>query len=194
MRFEIFLVSASIILMLVAVLFDVNYINYEKPIPYSQWQRINFYDFKALKKPKMMIDGEAKFAFIKTNREIEYLNNGDVEITTYFHPSRSYVFEQEIRNPDLLTHELYHFHIAEFFSRLLRKEIFLKSENITKGMINELNRNYYNLEDLMQNEYDQNTYHSYILQQQKNWEARVDSLLLSLQEFSSPVVHLSNKK
>jgi hypothetical protein len=88
MRFALILITSSLILLAVAALFDVNYIDYKTPIPYSEWRKINFYDFRGLKKPGMTLHGVAEFAYIKTSRGIHFLNSGDIEIITYFHPSR----------------------------------------------------------------------------------------------------------
>jgi hypothetical protein len=118
MKFIIIFTAVGIILLSVAIVFDINYYNYSKPLPYSQLQKIRLSDFRALSRPGKTLNGTKEFAYIKTNRSIRNLNNGDVEITTYFHPSRSYVFENNIRDRDLLTHELYHFHISEYFTRL----------------------------------------------------------------------------
>lgn len=193
MKFAIIFIGLSVVLLLVSILYDINYLDYEKPVPYSRVSTINFYDFKALKKPGMTLYGVSEFAYIKTNRKISYLNDGNVEITTYFHPSRSYVFAQDIRNNDLLTHELYHFHISEYCTRLLRREIFESRNEITHKAIETLNRKYYRLEDEMQTEYDEDSYHSYVLQKQKEWEEKVDSLLLSLKDFSDPVVIIGGR-
>jgi len=194
MRLAIFLIVLSLILLAVAALFDVNYIDYERPLPYSEWEKINFYDFKGLKKPGMTLNGVSEFAYIKTTRTINYLNNRNVEITTYFHPSRSYVFAKDIRNADLLRHELYHFHIAEYFSRLLRQEVSRQKDMITRNQIADLNHEYKKLESEMQGRYDEDSYHSYVLQEQKKWERQVDSLLRSLQKFSDSHVYISTKK
>ena len=192
MRLPVILFLSSLILLAIAILFDVNYINYKSPIPYSDWEKINFYDFKGLKKPGLKLDGIAEFAYIKTNREIRWVENGNIAVTTYFHPSRSYVFEQNIRNADLLRHEIYHFHIAEYCSRLLRKEIFDEVRPATRSMLGRLKRKYDRLEAEMQERYDEDSYHSYILQEQKKWESKVDDLLLSLEDFSDPVVRSKN--
>src|SRR5437868_14673003 len=98
MRLAAILIIFSFVLLAVAALFDINYLDFKKPMPYSKWQKINFYDFKGFKKPGMTLDGGNKFAYIKTTRTINYLTDGNVEITTYFHPSRSYVFAKDIRN------------------------------------------------------------------------------------------------
>jgi len=193
MKFTIIFTGMGIILLSVAIAFDINYLNYSRPIPYSQLQKIRFSDFRALRKPGMTLNGVNEFAYIKTNRIIRNLNNGDVEITTYFHPSRSYVFENNIRDRDLLTHELYHFHISEYFTRLLRKEILESPDNISNKMIARLNKKYYELENEMQLKYDEDTYHSYVMHEQKNWEIRTDSLLRSLADFSSPLIGVRSK-
>lgn len=193
MKFAIIFISASVVLLSVSVLYDVNYLDYKKPIPYSQVSSINFYDFKALKKPGTTLYGVNEFAYIKTNRKIYYSDNGNVEITTYFHPSRSYVFAQDIRNKDLLAHELYHFHISEYYSRLLRKEIFERRSNITHKDIESWNKKYYRMEDEMQSQYDEDTYHSYVLQKQREWQEKVDSLLLGLEGFANPVVVIGSR-
>jgi hypothetical protein len=191
-RFNIIFFVIGLILLLTAALFDVNYVNYRKPIPFSQWQTITFYDFTGLKRPGKTLAGLSEFAYIKTSREIHYFKNGDTRITANFHPSRSYVFSQHIRNPDLLKHELYHFHITEYFTRLLRKEISAYNGKATRNIIADLNKKYCLLETEMQKQYDDDTYHSYVLQEQKKWEATLDNKLFSLSEFSNPV--LSFKK
>ena len=194
MKFTIFFLAAGIILLAAAIVFDVNYFNYSRPVPYSQLQKISFHDFRALKKPGLTLKGVQEFAYIKTNRRIHYVNNGNVEITTYFHPSRSYVFANNIRDRDLLTHELYHFHISEYCTRLLRKEISETSNNISDNMIVRLHEKYYQFENEMQLKYDEDTYHSYVMKEQKKWEIKIDSLLQSLLSFSNPLIHISNKE
>ena len=194
MKFIIFFFVAGIILLSAAILFDINYFNYSRPIPYSQLRKISFYDFRALKRPAMTLDGVKEFAYIKTNRKIHYLNNGNIEIITYFHPSRSYVFAQNIRDAELLTHELYHFHISEYFTRLMRREILESQHPIPENKITLLNKKYYQLENEMQSEYDDDTYHSYVMQEQKKWEIKIDSLLRSLESFSNPLIAIRSKE
>jgi hypothetical protein len=192
MRLAIGLITISVILLAVAILFDVNYIDYKSPIAYSEYSKINFYDFRGFRKPGERLNGVTEFAYIKTNRRVTFLNGRDLEIVTYFHPSRSYVFAHDIRNADLLRHELYHFHIAEYFSRLLRREIFMQKRDMTREEIDNLGVKFYKLEKEMQDEYDEESYHSYVMYEQRKWETRIDSLLLSLQPFSNPRVRTKN--
>ena len=193
MKLEIILFPVSIMLLSVAILFDVNFLHYASPVPYDQWQKINFHDFRAFKKPGLTLDGMSEFAYIKTSRTVRCLPTGEIEIITFFHPSRSYVFAQDIRNPDLLRHELYHFHIAEYFSRLFRRELCAEASSINAAMIDRLKRKYNDLELEMQAQYDHDSYHSYVMQEQRNWELKVDSLLHSLEEFSRPIVSIKVK-
>ena len=190
MRFSIPFLAIAFVLLFIATLFDVNYMHYKRPVPYSKWQEISFYDFKGLKKPGNSLFGVNEFAYIKTSREINYLHNDSLEILTYFHPSRSYVYAQDIRSPDLLRHELYHLHISEYCTRRLRKELMTSGIKITRSRLADLDKKYYELENELQRQYDEDSYHSYVLQEQKKWERKVDSMLQSLQSFSNPVIHL----
>jgi hypothetical protein len=185
MRLNLVLCTIGVVLLSIATLFEVNYLNYGKPVPYSEWEKISFHDFRGMKRPGMTLNGVSEFAYIKINRKIDYPATGIARVVTYFYPSRSYVFARDIRNPDLLRHELYHFHIAEYWSRLLRKEISERKGRLTKRGIRDLNMQYYRLESSMQEDYDNDSYHSYVMQQQKNWEKKIDSLLLTVRDFSA---------
>ena len=175
-------------------LYEVNFLNYSPPIPYSQIEKITFTDFKGLKKPAQTLDGTQEFAFIKTNRKIETNSNDKVIITTYFYPSRSYVFNQHLRNKDLLTHELYHFHISEIITRLFRKELFENQEKSTSSIIESLKKKYNDLENEMQYNYDDESYHSYASKEQRMWESRIDSTLASLNQFNETLIKTKNRK
>jgi len=191
-RFNIIFFITGVALLLIVALFDVNYLTNKAPVPFSQWKTISFYDFNGLKRPGYTINGVTEFAYIETNRKIEYTGNGIIRITAYFYPSRSYVFDEHIRNPDLLKHEIYHFYITEYFTRLLRREIKAFNGTVTRHIINGLNKKYIRFEDEMQKLYDEETYHSYIMQFQKKWEKSLDDELLSLYDFSNPDVSLKN--
>lgn len=129
-----------------------------------------------------------EFAYISTNREAAYISDTSIEITTYFHPSRSYIYKQNIRSNELLTHELYHFHIAEYHSRLIRAKINKFENDLSGRELNSILKSYNLLERLMQTLYDDESYHGYILAQQKNWEHLLDSLMLSVEQYSNPIV------
>jgi hypothetical protein len=59
------------------------------------------------------------------NYEIE---NDSLKVESFFHPSSSYVYNQNAFSKELLSHELYHFKITELYVRMIKKRIFeLKS-------------------------------------------------------------------
>jgi len=187
------LLSCSLLLLSAATLFKVNYLNYAAPMPYSRWKNITFYDFKGFKIPSETLFGSKEFAFISTSREADLINDSTIMATTYFHPSRSYVFDQQIRDPALLQHELYHFHIAEYCTRLLRKEIADQGRSFTRSKLNDLVEKYNAVERGMQVMYDGESYHSYVLKEQKRWESHIDSTLLQLGLYSNPLIYLKRR-
>jgi len=190
MRLPIILFISALLILCITALFEVNFLNYAKPVPYSDYQKITFTDFKGLKKPYQALYGVKEFAFIKTSREIKKLSNNRLTITTYFHPSRSYVFNNYIRDKNLLNHELYHLHIAEYCSRLLRKYVFEHRGALTQRLLSELSEKYAEMENNLQQQYDEESYHSYVLSMQKKWESLIDENLKSLEKFQDPIVTL----
>ena len=188
MKYNLLLFTAALLLLSAATVFEVNFLAYKPPVPYSRWRTITFYDFKGYKRPGETLFGSTAFAFIKTNRETRLINDTTVEATSYFHPSRSYVFEQQIRSPDLLEHELYHFHITEYCTRLLKKELMDYKLPFTQSKLEEMDEKYTLFENNMQMTYDDETYHSYVLKEQKKWEKFIDSSLVQLELYSAPVI------
>lgn len=168
-----------------AVLYDVNYLRYEAPIPYSEWQKIKWTDFRGMKHPDQTLQGSLNFAFICTQIKIEK-SGSLVTVTTLFHPARSYTFSQEAADQDLLTHELYHLHITEYFARLIRQGFSQSDYETAEGLARQelISENY------MQADYDNETGHGYALGIQRKWQKKVDSLLNSVSEYSNPIVNL----
>jgi len=95
-----------------------------------------------------------------------------------------------LRSPDLLSHELYHFHIAEYITRLFRKEISEYNGNLTSTEVEHFRKIYYNIENQMQFEYDDQTDHSYDFKEQRQWQSKIDGYLESLVNFKDSVVFL----
>ena len=187
MRFNFILISVSIALLLFAALFEVNYINYESPIEFAQWQKISFDDFRAFKKPGAELEGNDDFAYINCGREISFENENDstLKIVSLFYPTRSYVYNEGVCDPALLRHELYHFKITEYFSRCLREDIMF--QDITIDHIDRRNNKYIDDENKMQAQYDKETDHSAIEDQQLKWQKYIDSLNDDLAAFADPV-------
>jgi len=171
----------------VAILFDFNYLNYESPIPYSNWKQIRFTDFRGLKRPGQSLDGMNEFAFIVGEMQVTR-NDKAITATTYFFPSRSYVYNSNLENDYLLAHELNHLHITEYCARLFRKEIKAASKSVPDDTIEIIKTRFRKYDDSLQFAYDDQTYHSYVLGKQKAWERTIDSCLKSLSEYENPVI------
>jgi hypothetical protein len=176
-----------------AVLFDINYLRYKSPVPHSNYKEISLKDFRGLKRPNQTLDGDKEFAFIVTAIKVEKVEKG-LDISAYFHPARSYVFDNNIEDDHLLKHELYHFHIAEYCARLLRKQIAGSKTILTDDEIETMTDQIKVKEDSMQFKYDDESYHSYVMAKQLNWEKRIDSGLTSLSDYAGTTVNLEGKK
>lgn len=171
-------------LTLISIAFHINIFDYTSPIEYSDINSVSLKDFKGYRLPNQTLDGINEFAFITTSIEWR-IDDKNLEVKSLFHPSRSYVFNENIADHFLLQHELYHFHITEYFARRIRcalkKLNSIPPENEIKSII----LHYKDLENSMQSEYDYSTYHGYILKEQKQWQLKVDSLLTLTNNFTS---------
>lgn len=172
----------SIIAIFLSFLFDVNYLQYKSPILYKDWKSITLDDFKGIKLPFQTLYGSYGYAYIVS--DIIYVETEEyIEVQSRFHPSRSYVFDSNVKFKRLLTHELYHFHITEYCARKFRESI---SNDLSSGRKSELVKLYldcYSLRDNLNDEYDKQTNHGLLLGKQKEWQHNVDSLLKSKEKF-----------
>ena len=174
-------------MLVVSVLFHINILRYSSPIPFAKIDRITLKDFKGYRKPYQTLDGQKKFAFITTSITWEKTGDG-VEVQAAFHPARSYVYNDKIVDRFLLKHELFHFRITEIFARKCRQELSRREGSPSDDAISEVIAFYEESETEMQLRYDEETYHGYLMKEQKRWEKNVDSLLNSLVEYKSPAV------
>lgn len=187
LRINLFVfIIASFVVGLV-ILYDVYFINYKSPMPHSEWQKIKWSDFRAIKRPHQTLDGEQNFAFICSDIELNFISNNTLNVCAYFHPCRSYTYSQEEAGKNLMSHELYHFHITEYFARLLREKI-TKFAPTNNAQIIEDSDKMIEQERAMQYQYDDETYHGYVLGKQKEWQNKIDSCLKSLEKYSNPII------
>lgn len=193
LNFKKILFTNLIILVLgiigIGILSHTNYLDYEKPIPYSEYDRINFQNFRGLELFKKEFQGSKYFAYVVTSIEVNNKNNS---VEAYFHPSRSFVYNNKSASSDLLTHELYHFKITEIFARKTRKEIIEKKISSFDERKEILNQNLIE-EQNFQELYDYETYHSYVYSKQREFEKRIDSLLLTLNKYKNPKLSYNEK-
>ena len=173
--------------LIASILLHVNIFNYHAPIEYKDVTSISLQDFKGFKLPNQTLNGEKDFAFIVTTIEYETDDNM-VEVKAIFHPSRSYVYNENLVSKSLLEHELYHFHITEVFAREIRKQLSEMKKVPTTAEVRRIVDAQKNAERTMQIDYDYETYHSYVLKKQKAWQGKIDSLLSSRLTFDQTIV------
>jgi hypothetical protein len=162
-------------------------LQYKAPVEHSEWKSITFNDFRGFKRPYQTLDGGTKFAFVCTSIDVSQ-SSSNIEIRALFHPARSYVFNREIFNEDGLTHELYHFHVTEYFARLLRKELIEQLEVETIDDLDERLEKILIQEQVFQTMYDEVTYHGYLVGKQIEWQEMIDSSLNSLSNYSQTII------
>lgn len=177
----------GITMVVVSILFHINILRYSSPIPFNEIDRITLRDFKGYRKPYQTLDGKREFAFITTTLDWEK-HGASVEVQALFHPARSYVFNENIADRFLLKHELYHFRITEVFARKCRQEL-SKMNKLPEGdVIGNIVASEELAKDQMQYRYDEESYHGYIMKEQKKWEKEIDSLLNLLDEYKNPAI------
>jgi hypothetical protein len=92
----------------------------------------------------------------------------------------------------VLSHEQYHFNITEYWCRKLKKDLAtarLTTKNF-KEKVQEIQRqNMLDCHD-MQVQYDKETNHSEVVEEQKKWEKKVDELLKGVEDYSATSVML----
>lgn len=118
----------------------------------------------------------------------------DVIVTCYsqMDPTRSYV-DTAKKLPRVLQHEQYHFNITEYWSRKLKKDIatgHFTVKNFKQKAI-DLQQEANTKCKEMQVEYDAETKHSILKEEQKKWEQKIDELLKKTEQYSDKTVALT---
>jgi hypothetical protein len=171
-----------------AVISHTNYLNYEKPLTFDKYDQITFENFRGLEFFKKSLYGNERFAYVNTTIESE-IDDNSVTVQSLFHPSRSFVYNKKTYSKELLSHEKYHIKITELFTRKAKEKLSNLNtfdEDKIEGIIDNTRKE----ERAYQKEYDYNTFHSYVLSEQKRYEKEVDSLLNKLIEFKNPKIKI----
>jgi hypothetical protein len=169
-----------------AVISHTNYLNYEKPMTFDKYEQITFENFRGLEFFKKSLYGNERFAYVNTTIESE-IDDNYVTVQSFFHPSRSFVYNKQTYSKELLSHEKYHIKITELFTRKAKEKL-SNLNTFDKDKIEGIIDNTKKEERAYQKEYDYNTFHSYVLSEQKRYEKEVDSLLTKLTKFKNPKI------
>lgn len=179
------------IILITGILSHTNYLDYEKPLTFESYDQITFKNFRGLEFFKKSFYGSKRFAYVVTSIESEISDNS-VVVESLFYPSRSFVYKKNTNSKELLSHEKYHIKITELFTRKAKEEI-LKLNQFEKNKIKSIINNTKREERKYQQEYDYNTFHSYVLSEQKKYEKEIDSLLNLLSEYKQPKIQFNDK-
>ena len=174
-----------------ATISHTNYFNYENPLTFDKYDQITFENFRGLEFFKKSLYGNERFAYVITTIESE-IDDNSVSVKSLFHPSRSFVYNKQTYSKELLNHEKYHFKITELFTRKAKEKLSNLS-TFDEDKIEEIIENTRIEEIEYQKEYDYNTFHSYVLSEQKRYEKEVDSLLNTLNKFKNPKIIFDDK-
>ena len=184
-----------LILVFTAIVFGIlshtNYLNYEKPVTFDKYDQITFQNFRGLEFFKKSLYGNERFAYVVTSIDSE-IDDNSVTVQSLFYPSRSFVYKKNTSSTELLTHEKYHIKITELFARKAKQKISdlnILDEDKIEGILKDVKIK----ERAFQKEYDYNTFHSYVLSEQKRYEKEVDSLLTSLNQYKNPKIIIDDK-
>lgn len=193
-KFKKFLKYSVMIIIPVIIGFGLlshtNYLNYEKPLTFDKYEQITFENFRGLEFFKKSLYGNERFAYIVTSIESE-IDDKTVTVQSFFHPSRSFVYKKNTNSKELLTHEKYHIKITELFTRKAKEKI-SKLNKFDGKKIEEIIRQAEQDERNFQRQYDYDTFHSYVLSEQKRYEKEVDSLLNLLTEYKKPKIEFND--
>ncbi len=179
------------VLLVFAIISHTNYLNYESPITYDRIDEITFENFRGVEFFKKSLYGNKRFAYVVTTIDSD-IDGNEVTVQSYFHPSRSFVYNTHSNSKDLLSHELYHFKITELYTRKA-KERLSKLETNDYRIIEETIDKIWVEERNYQRKYDYDTFHSYVYGEQKKYEKVIDSLLNLLSEFEKPKIIIDGK-
>jgi len=138
----------------------------------NKWQNLSWNDFEGVVKPFSPFD-----ASIHSNVYVEY-DSMKKEYKAYSGQNNVRSWKRKGLENDtlLLRHEQYHFNITEYHARLMNKYLKINKIDSEKDYQKELNKIHEKL-NKMQDEYDKETNHSIIVEQQEIWENKVDSLM-----------------
>lgn len=175
---------------ILATLNHTNFLNYERPMTYDKYETITFENFRGLEFFQKSLYGSERFAYVVTTIETD-IEDDAVTVTSYFHPSQSYVYNTHSSSMELLTHEKYHIKITELYARKIKAKL-VTLQNPSKNEIQDVIDEMLEAERAYQQKYDYDTFHSYVLSEQKRYQKEVDSLLEVLTTFKQPKIKLND--
>jgi hypothetical protein len=171
-------------------IFDNNYAQtkYSNLIEWDATNKIKWDDFQS------KIDSSSHFkAECTTLFEcFFYLKNDSVfcRIKTFFNPEKSWKKTIDLNNFYDLNHEQRHFDITEIYARKIRQIII--NNKLNEESIQKIYRENAKACNDFQTMYDRETNHSINITKQKFWDKKIDTLLLSLEDYKEQDIFIYN--
>lgn len=171
------IIIASLITLVIGIKIEF-FTTYE--IKWSSTNKITWEEFRPV---EYLPDSTAAIIYTSVKSDVKKKNKKAL-IYAYMDTEKSKRVDISKLSNAILKHEQYHFNIAEYYARVLRKELVALGEkkfdnehikDIALRIEQELN----NQQDL----YDKQTRHGASLIEQPLWEIKVDSLLKSLERY-----------
>jgi len=150
-------------------------------------------DFKGVRDS---IDYGQEEASVRTRTELLTSVTGDkivFLVRCYFVPETSWSVTED---SSLLVHEQMHFNLAEYYARVLRKQLseaeYLRSDSL-KDKVTDIYMEVHNIEYNKQQKYDTETNHAKSEIDQLRWNSYIQSLLTSQEAYSNPEIIVYKK-
>jgi hypothetical protein len=160
-----------------------------------EWKKtttLKWSDFKG--KPDNSIEYKA-MTYSRIGLEADFEDNTFiVDVKTYFVRNKSWTKNKESEN--LLRHEQVHFDIAEVIARKIRKaysEYESTDLEETQTYLQETYNEYYGPVWDSYNQYDEDTNHGLVKEEQTRWEKKIEKELKELEKYSSSLVKIPFK-
>jgi hypothetical protein len=154
----------------------------------TEWkenQPLNWDNFKGPIDRKSSFYAETSTG-IHTFSELKNQNDLIVHVMAYFYPKKSWNNKKGISD-ELLKHEQNHFDLSEVYARLLIKKLSsIESKNpnkIIQTVKSESSKSFVELKK-KQAEYDKDTNHSKLKDQQEQWNTKVKDMLLETNDYN----------
>ena len=128
------------------------------------------------------------------NADVVDNNHYTAEVYSIMDRNKSWV-DVNRKSDYILSHEQYHFNITEYWCRKIKKDIaatHFTAKNIREKLQSIRREDFKNAHE-MEAQYDDETNHSLVKEQQQKWEKRIDGLLKETEKYAGSTITISLK-
>lgn len=183
----------SILLLLIVALCSFSFlVDTGKGIRHDQHDALKWSDFQARASRASSFAAKTSSGYVYNASLV-----GDsmrIVIPCLFYPKKSW-YKKDKASKELLKHEQGHFDITELHVRKMRREIAqgkFTIKNFNKK-VTAIIKKYSRQSDKAQDDYDHQTDHSIIVDQQEKWNKKIETELMESQQWADPIVMVKIK-